>query len=75
MHPITTPRGYMARFWELVSSNQDSRRPHEDAFIRLEGELSSIHGVRRYRTFVSFRVGKHRGPKRAKLRSVESVLS
>lgn len=73
MH-LLTPSGYMSRFWELVSDNPDSKRPLEDAFRSLESELSDL-GVRRYNTYGSFRVGKHRRVKRAKFRPSSSVLS
>jgi hypothetical protein len=56
----------MKRFWDMAAQNCDSRAPLRDAFISLESELYEVSGIRRYKTYGSFRVGKHRQPKRAK---------
>ena len=58
---ISTPRGYMNRFWELASEHQDSRAPMREALRSLESELSANHGARRYSTYESFSAAKSRG--------------
>ena len=68
--PITTVSGYMNRFWQLVSENQQSRSPMRDAFRALEGELSEQYNVRRYKSYNSFAATRCKRPRRAALKTV-----
>jgi len=60
----------MARFWELVAENQDSRAPNREAWAALEKELFERYGMNRHSTYGSFRAGKHKSPVRARPRAV-----
>ena len=62
MNDIRTHDGYMSRFWDLVAKNQQFRDPMRKAFICVESELFSLYGLRRYRTYESFKTGKWKRP-------------
>ena len=70
MPDITTPAGYMQRFWELVGEKQHSRSPMRDALASLEGELFEQYGVRRYKSYSSFAATRHRRPQRIAFKTV-----
>lgn len=73
MNDLTTHIGYMARFWELVSANLDTKAPMRNALFSLESELYSNYGVRRYSTYRSFSTAKSRKPGGVRLTKVETV--
>lgn len=61
MTDITTPDGYMQRFWELVSEkNKTSRSPMRDALKSLEDELQEQYGIRRYTSYSSFAAARNK---------------
>lgn len=55
-HNILTLSGYWARYQEIYSEC----RTDQEAWERLEQESDGRFGVRRYESYESFRVGKHR---------------
>lgn len=59
----------MNRIWQYLQSAEDKNRdPLRSAWKKVEQDLRDIHGVGRYATFHSFRTGKHKKPRRARLR-------
>ncbi len=70
MPDITTPDGYMERFWELVSEKQAERAPMRSSLKALENELLEQYGVRRYKSYGSFAATRGRKPKRIAFKTV-----
>lgn len=68
-YDLTTIDGYMARFWDLVSENQNCRAPQREAWKAVEKELFECHRMNRHRTYGSFRAGKHKRPASARPRA------
>jgi hypothetical protein len=65
----------MSRFWDYVAESQAYRDPHKKAWAAVERDLMAAHGLRRYRTYESFRTGKWKRPMRVRLTVVVVLVT
>lgn len=63
---ILTHDGYVSRYLELVGENQQHRDCCRVAWTMTEAELRQ-YGVKRYTTYLSFRVCRSKGAKTSRL--------